>query len=303
MKYSLPASLLAHALVAASGMFAWSVAPRDDFKEIVDIRLEGIDLGEFTDISEIVKPEVKQGEEDKGDPEDDPTDQETPAPDEVKTDNKAVEPDDTEAVPDLDDIKPEPTPTPSPTPTPTPTPTKTPTPTPTPTKKPLVEERKEKTEKKPDLNDLLSDTEDLLKDLTAKPKKETKTKTQRKELEDLSDTGPRDAAGKKTGNQAAVIDVLRAQMKERECYRSVSDLPNWEDLDVTIRFQLDSKGRISKAPVRIAPKSIDSHDRFILVASERAIRAIQLCAPFNLPEDDYDLWRNQNIDLTFDESF
>lgn len=300
MKYSLPASLLVHILIGASGMFAWSVAPRESFQEIIDIRLEGIELGEFTDISEIQKPDTQPTEDDIDDIENDPTDEDLPPPDDPETENSSKDPDEGDALPDFKD---EELPKPVPTPTPTPTPTKTPTPTPTPTKTQIVEDRSKTKTDKPSIDDLLSDTEDLLKDLQNDPKK-TKTQTPgRKELTDQSDVNDRKSAGKKEGNEASVIDVIRAQIKQRECWRSVKDLPDWEKLDVTIRFQLDSKGRISKPPERIEPRSIDSHGKLILVASERAIRAIQLCAPFNLPEEEYELWRNEDIILTFDEAF
>lgn len=295
MKYSLPVSIIAHVAIAASGMFVWSVTPDEFIPEPIVVRLENIELGDEVDIKEIVKPDVQPEEKDEGKAEDEPIEDETPEPEDLREETKTKDTSTDDIIPDLTDDKPPPEPTPSPSPTPTLTPT------PTPSKKPIVEERTKGNEK-PSLDDLLADTEDLLKDLQ-KETKPKKKQVQRKELKDQGTDKPRNSAGKNEGNQARVIDVIKSQIKQRECYRSVKDLPDWEKLDVTIRFQLDSKGRISKPPERIEPKSIDSHSRLILVASERAIRAIQLCAPFNLPEEEYDLWKNEDIILTFDEAF
>ncbi len=297
MKYALPASLFAHILVGASGLFIWSAAPREPVPEFIEIRLEGIELAEETNISEIVEPEPVEEEPEEVEPVvEDPADEEVEAPEPNEAPEPQPEPDDTQdliAPPDDNEPPPE---------IPEETEETEPEPEEEGEEPPVVEERTQAPQE-PSLDDLFSDTEDLLKKID--PNKKTRKQTANNNSNPLEDNaqGPRQGAGNRTGNDASVVDFIRAQIKDRECWRSVSDLPDWDRLDVTISFQLDSKGRISKPPERVRPRFIPSSDKFMFVASDRAIRAINLCAPYKMPEEEYDLWRNQDIVLTFNETF
>lgn len=287
-------SVSGHLLIGLAGLFVWSAAPRSLPVEVVDISLEGIELSETTNLREIVRPDPEPVEEE-------------PLPEEEIVEEAAEEMN--EATPEevAPEISEDPAPdfteedSPEPDPTPEPEITPTPKPTPTPTETPVVQKRSDKPPKK-SLDDLFSDTEDILQNIKTEEVKRGPKRASDAELQD-NEIRARKAAGDRQGNQASVRDFIIAQIKADQCYRSVKDLPDWERLIVTISFQLDSKGRISVPPRRIQPRSIPNYDTYMKQAESRAIRAINLCAPFRLPEEDFELWRNENIELTFDETF
>ena len=290
MKLAFPISLFGHVLIAASGLFYWHAAPRPPVEEVIDIRLEGLELGRETNVREVIRPE--------------PVEEKTPEPEVVEDvpegdDQSSSTPDPVEeaaeAIPTITD-EPEPEPTPEPKITPTPKPDPSPTP------KPIVEKRNTDAKKKDDLSDLFNDLEKTLQSIDSKPGTKS-PKTPQNALTDQPDMEPQRGAGDRTGNQAAIGDYVTAQIKQRKCYRSIADLPDADKLSVTISFEMDSRGNVSVPPHRIRPKQVDPRYPLISVATERAIRAINLCDPFIVPEEDYDLWRNTEINITFDEKF
>ena len=63
-------------------------------------------------------------------------------------------------------------------------------------------------------------------------------------------------------------------------------------------MRLDISGHLSGVPEVVGGLGGGSYVR---VAADRAIRAILQCAPFNLPPDRYQAWRE--MDLEFDPRF
>lgn len=295
MKYGLPLSVLGHFIVFVSGFLFWTVTPRTYPVRVTEISLENLQIGEVRNLSEIIEQSPDAEEETDEAPaevEDEIVEPEPPRPQETSPPEQQDLP--TESVPELiEDPIPEPTPEPKASPTPKPTPK------PTPTANVRQDDPKPKEKS---FDDLLNDVAADLPDDTKKPK-QLQTKPATGSLENYGDQKARDAAGEGTGNQGLVIDWVKATIKDRGCWRSVSDLPDWERLDVTITFQLDSRGRLSKPPTRVAPKFIPPSDQYMNIASDRAIRAIRECEPFSMPEEKYYLWQNQDIKLTFDEQF
>ena len=284
-----------HVLLFGTSTIAWGIGtPRGLGEEIISVRLEGLELGEMNNIREIIKPEIVEDEptDEPDEPEnigDDETQELTPEasadaavedvledilPDfDAEPETEPVEPDADELLEELE----------------------------VPEETPITQNRS--APKEPSIDDLLGDIDESLnQDVRSQNVKRSGSRATR-ELEDQGQTANQGAAGAGTGNTATLLVLLKAQIEENQCWRSTSDLPDWESLDVTIRFRLDDQGRLISGPERIRPKFISASDRFMRVASERAIRAINLCAPFDLPPEQFALWRDQDIQLTFDEQF
>lgn len=289
MKYGLPLSVIGHVIVAASGLFFWTSSEFEPaFDSYQVISLENLELGEFRNVSEIAEQAPQ--------PEDDAED--------VIQNNSENEEAEPEPEPEAPPPEPQPIPEetiPTPDVTPDPEPEPEPTPEPTPTPPPKTRQAKEQPEK-PSIDDLLNDTDEKLRDIDPDRNQGPQKRNSSNPLTDAGNA-PRQMAGEGTGNSILVRDMVVSQIKQRECWVGVTELPDWEKLVVEIRFQLDSRGRISKAPERIRPRNIANNDRYMNIASDRAIRAIRECEPYDLPEDKFYLWQNTNIELTFDEEF
>ena len=72
-----------------------------------------------------------------------------------------------------------------------------------------------------------------------------------------------------------------------------------ETLVIQIRIQLHRNGELARMPVIMDSARMRS-DSFFRAAAEAARRAVQRCAPLDLPQEDYDLWRD--VVLNFDPS-
>jgi outer membrane biosynthesis protein TonB len=295
MKYAFPVSVIAHVLVGASGMLAWNSALPASTEMYVDVPLDIVSLASETNIREVVRtkpqPEPEPEAEDLTAEE---GAEEAPPPEpkaEVVPDEPAPE-----AVPPLEapEAKPEKPPEVKEEP-------KKKVEEKKPEKPPIVQKRSEAEVKKGELDDLFSDAEDLLKNIDTKPKKQTQ-RTSSEELKDQEEKARR-GSGDRTGMQVNVIDFVKAHIIQSECKRSIKDLPGWENLDVTVTFRLDSRGWITRAPKVTKSSRPVIGDRYMTSAANSALRAVSQCEPYPLPEEDYDLWKNKDITLTFDETF
>ncbi|MAT35917.1 MAG: hypothetical protein CMK06_12410 [Ponticaulis sp.] len=292
MKYALPASVIFHVAIGASGLFAWSIAPSGPTETYVEVPLDIVELANETNIQEVVRPrpepppEPEEEEVVDQEGEDEPVSEAEPEPEPAAEEEVPAMPEEPEAE-EPEPPPPEPEPTPEPTPTPEPSPT------------PVV--RKTTPPKNSDpLGDLLGQTEDLLQDRKDEDVQRERRASNRA-LEDQEETQRR-GAGEKTQNKATVLDFVKSYIIQEGCWRSTKDLPDWENLDVTVQFRLDAKGRLLGQPrVHKSARPVNN-DPFIRAAADRAIRAISNCEPFPLPEEDYDLWRNEDLRLTFDET-
>ncbi len=114
------------------------------------------------------------------------------------------------------------------------------------------------------------------------------------------DAAPGDTPRQAFGGQEALTvserDALRAQL--RECWRSPVDMPNPERLIVRVRIELNRDGSLARQPQPVSPANPASADPPLRVAAENALRAVRVCAPFTLPPEKYERWRE--IIFTFD---
>ena len=78
------------------------------------------------------------------------------------------------------------------------------------------------------------------------------------------------------------------------CIRDRSDAGS---LRVSLRLQLDQSGQLIGLPEIIEGGSGSTAQR---VAAEAAVRAVRRCAPYSLPAEKYDTWKD--VTFNFDPS-
>ena len=91
------------------------------------------------------------------------------------------------------------------------------------------------------------------------------------------------------------LDALRMQIER--CWIVQAGARYAEDLAVKVRVYLKSDGSLQRDP-KIVDDTRMGEDPFFRAAAESAIRAILKCAPFKMPAEKYNLWRE--MELTFD---
>ena len=84
-----------------------------------------------------------------------------------------------------------------------------------------------------------------------------------------------------------------------ECWNPPTGASNAEDLKVRVRILFNVDGELARPP-EIMDKGRMNSNSFYRVAAESAARAIRRCAPYELPKDKYELWKE--IDFMFDPS-
>ena len=96
--------------------------------------------------------------------------------------------------------------------------------------------------------------------------------------------------------QAALSSAITRQLRPRWSAPSGVDV---EQLVTIIGWELNEDGTLNGTPRVISQTGInDSNRPQASVHAERAIRAVQLAAPFNLPTQFYSRWRR--LQWTFD---
>lgn len=297
MKYALPVSIIAHIAIGASGLFVWSTAPREGVETFVEVPLDIVSIAEETNIREVRRPE--------------PETQPEPEEEEELIEQEGEDEEDTLAPVDVAEAQPEPEETEDiPPPPPEEPPQEETPPEPEDEPEPVREDPPEapitrvpEPENDDPFGDLIDDVEESLnQDVSREPPQTRNRNPTVTPLEDQDQPDQR-GAGAQTGNTATVEDVVRTHIVQQGCWRSTSDLPDWQNLDVTVSFRLDADGNIIRTPRVIDSARPVNSDRFIRAAADRAIRAVRNCEPFPLPPDQYDLWRNEDINILFNEQF
>lgn len=89
---------------------------------------------------------------------------------------------------------------------------------------------------------------------------------------------------------ATLRDMLRSQIQQ--CWSLPAGAKNAETLVVRLRVHLRPDGTLLRPPeIENSGRLTDSDGEFFRIAAEAAQRAIQRCAPFTLPRDLYEDWR------------
>jgi outer membrane biosynthesis protein TonB len=116
---------------------------------------------------------------------------------------------------------------------------------------------------------------------------------------ELASRGSAGRVGRAGGGAALTGDLeaaLRAQLKE--CWAEPADLSNPASLIVDVSIELGIDGRLRGAPVLVRPTSRAGASNSLNVAIDNALRAVNQCAPFTLPPDRHDQWRQ--VRFSFD---
>ncbi|MET0545945.1 MAG: hypothetical protein ABWZ40_06515 [Caulobacterales bacterium] len=95
---------------------------------------------------------------------------------------------------------------------------------------------------------------------------------------------------------ASAKDAILEQLKR--CWRAPADQANPERLIVTVKVFLNRDGSVQRAPTLEKPNPLPVGDRGMVIAWENAKRAVLTCAPYDLPQESYDLWND--LTLRFD---
>ena len=310
-------STLLHASVLAAAVMTWPMKKSDCDKQIerlereepglspvdillrlpqcastIDVPIDIVDIGLVTDVAPIQKvqepaeeePEETEPEEQPDPVEDDVEIVEDP-PEEPEEVNETRETETAEEEPVVEDTKAEPEETPK-----EPEPKKEEPPKKEPK---LIEKQKPKSES--DELDFLNDFEDILKD---------KAQTQRKAAQEqapppinkpvLQDVQqPRKGAGERRGNTASLQAAMRRQIGY--CWNGVDDLPKDDQINVVIRVRLNLDGSLDGNASLVTPRSMPIGRRGVVV--QRALTAVRQCANYQLPEDDYDEWKDIEVTI------
>jgi outer membrane biosynthesis protein TonB len=115
----------------------------------------------------------------------------------------------------------------------------------------------------------------------------------------LSSRGQAGRAGQAGGGTQLTGDLeaaLRSQIKE--CWLEPADMSNPRSLLVVVSIDLGIDGRLTRDPVLVSPASKAGASPSLVVAIDNALRAVRQCAPFTLPPDRYETWRQ--VRFSFD---
>ncbi|WP_128893303.1 energy transducer TonB [Erythrobacter sp. HKB08] len=107
---------------------------------------------------------------------------------------------------------------------------------------------------------------------------------------DSTDTSETRAVGREFGarEQAALRSAITRQLRPH--WRAPQGVDT-EQLVTVLRWRLNKDGSLAGAPEVVSQSGVNDANRAQAgVHAERAIRAVQLAAPFDLPEEFYDKW-------------
>ena len=252
----------------------------------IDVPIDIVDIGLVTDVAPIQKAEEPPEEEvEEPEPVEEDAEIVEDPPEEQEEVNETRETETAEEEPVVEDTKAEPEEQPK-----EPEPKKEEPPKKEPK---LIEKQKPKSES--DDLDFLNDFEDILKD---------KAQTQRKVAQEqapppinkpvLKDVQqPRKGAGDRRGNTASLQAAMRRQIGY--CWNGVDDLPKEDQFDVVIRVRLNVDGSLDGNVNLVTPRSMPIGRRGVVV--QRALTAVRQCANYQLPEDDYDEWKDIEVTI------
>ena len=287
MLRGLPASIVVHAAVMGASYLTWPYwgnSSRVYVAEFEAVDVNFAEIGELTNIAPLIEAEPETDEAVAPPPEDvieeAPAEEDLPEAEEDVTNvdeapPEALDPED--VLPDFEQPAPEEEPEPQPEP-------------------------EQKTPKN-DLMDFLNQSETTFKSEIEtrrerpEPEPAPPTETPQNALEDApkpAETRTRQGAGERSGNTARIEAILYARILP--CWDGVADLPFPDQLNVRMKVQLSPNGSVSDLGL-IEPTRRPVGSSPMGTAVDRALRAVRKCAPYNLPQDEYDNWREGVVNL------
>ena len=292
MLRGLPASIVVHAAVFGASYLTlpfWASNTRvyaTDF-EAVDVNFA--EIGEITNIAPLIEnepeePEEAAPEETEEIPEEPPVEEDLPETEEDVSsveETPAAAEDPADVLPDFEKDEPdEPEDTQEP--------------------EPPVDRRQQPQD---DLMNLLNQSETTFKseresrkerEEAAPPPPEDPPVTALKDAPKPAEDRNRRGAGERNANQARIDAILYGRILP--CWDGVSDLPFPDRLNVRMRLELNTNGTIADLRL-IEPARRPVGSSPMGTAVDRALRAVRKCAPYNLPQDDYENWRDGTVNL------
>lgn len=153
-------------------------------------------------------------------------------------------------------------------------------------KPPPEPEKPKLTKKQQQENDFAA----LLNKVTAQPKRPKNAKA-----------GPRlvQGVGAGTAMTADIADALQSQIYR--CWSPPVGAPNAQDLIVDYDLRLNPDGTVAALALTTGSQIAASGNSYTRAAAEAASRAVYQCAPYRLPADRYNVWREISP-LHFDPS-
>ena len=271
MQQSLAVSIALHAMLGALAVFGLPHVKRDFNVPPPAIPVEIVKIDDVRRVVEKVepKPEPQEAEPQKAQavstPIPQPATQQSPA----------------DSVP-LPEAKPDPKPKPKPKEDVK----KTTSPNITPRAKPS-------TQKPLNNNDLAALIDRSIKET---PRAQTLSKDDLKDKIDKAVARP--VASDMATKQASMMleDAMRRMVEK--CWNVPAGAKSSESMIISIRVWLNADGSLSRAPQLMDDSRMS--DSFYRAAAESALRAVRMCAPYELPKERYSLWRE--MILNFDPS-
>lgn len=286
----LPASIIAHAAFFGASYLTfpyWSSSARIFTTELEAVDVNFAEIGEITNIAPLVETEPEQEEEAvPEEPEeipDDPVEDDLPEAELDVAEAEAAPPEE-----NPEDVLPDFTP-------------EEPKEEPEPETKPEKEPDPAPRRPNDDLMDLLNQSESTFRSEQATRKKQPDPKPVTPEPKTALENAPTPAAdrnqagaGERNANTARIEAILYSKIVP--CWDNVVDLPFPDRLNVQLSVKLNRDGSLASVEF-IDPARTPIGNSPMRTAMERAKRAVQKCAPYNLPDDDYDLWREGAVNL------
>lgn len=290
MLRGLPASIIAHAAVFSASYLTfpyWGSANRSYATDFQAVDVSFAEIGEITNIAPRIEPEEESAapepEQPEELPEEDPVEEDLPEADQdiTNVDEVAAETEPEDVLPDFDAQDPEDEPEQEPDPQPDPTPK--------PPRDPLA--------------DFLNQSESTFKsEIETRRKRpepqpvppEEQPKTALKNAPRPVESRNQRGAGERNANIARIDAILYSRIYP--CWDGVGDLKFPERLNVRMKLQLNQNGTIADLTL-VEPRRRPVGNSPMSTAVDRALKAVRKCAPYNLPLDDYDIWREGAVNL------
>jgi len=95
--------------------------------------------------------------------------------------------------------------------------------------------------------------------------------------------------GPALSDEAEIIAELQRQIVP--CWTMPADVNKWTT-PVTLTFKLDRRGEVIGVPLIVRNPEIREYGKHFVASATRAIRA---CAPYRLPAEDYEIWKEVKI--------
>jgi hypothetical protein len=305
MRSGLIVSGVAHAALIAWGIFSLPSATPLDSSNIEQIPVDFVELGDTTQMNKGVKTAALVEEVAVPPPAEKPVEEPPPlprpAPKPDPVPDPPLPPPPTPAPPQPPDPEPEPTPPAPPEPAPPPpAPTPEADAPPPPEKTAAIEPKnvpiprmrpdrpKPKVAPKPD-DELNMDQITALLDKRKLEQMAAAEPTEQEQKPTLGSPTATTTTAKMTVNE---LDALRARLAE--CWNPPLGWTDPSEVRVVLMLSLNPDGSVNGVPAVLE----SPQGQYSNAAPESALRAVRRCAPYNLPAEKYDAWKE--VKVTFD---